>query len=204
MNKRYIDFVPTSQKKSVETGASAGAGAYRAMPQKQAGVGKQRVSMGARVGVRKAASAGERVSAQPKMQARVKAGMQPKPQTRAAAHPKAAVISGSAFYESRTVEYGPSGLSIDDEQRLGVIENLNEKFVSKDVEKRPLSDGKPLPEKDQAKEAKAKRLIGRKHRGGNEKHCLWKSLWKNLRKSPRRRKRPTMCRNRHSSIRKRW
>ncbi|MBO4813117.1 hypothetical protein J5491_03140 [Candidatus Saccharibacteria bacterium] len=196
MNKRYIDFVPTSQKKSVETGASAGAGAYRAMPQKQAGAGRQRVSTGVRKVVRSSAQTNVRpkaqASAQPRMQAKARVQVQPKVQTKAvqprATHPKAAAVSESTFYESRMMEYSPSGLSIDDDQKLGVIENLNEKFVSKDVEKRPLSDGKPLPEKDQAKEAKSKRLIGRKHRGSNEKQPVEKSVENSVEKPEEKKK----------------
>ena len=87
-------------------------------------------------------------------------------------------MASSAIYESRTVQYGPSGLSIDDGQALGVIENLNERFVSKDVEKRPLGDGKPLPEKDLAKEAKSKKLIGRRRKNEAAKQPVEKPVEK--------------------------
>lgn len=184
MNKRYIDFVPTGQKKTVKTAstvksgttgaAKASAAPYRAMPQSGAGVARQRVATHTRSRIQ-AGTRANQAGAQ-KAQAGIRAAQAKAQATRSAqaatraarpvqlAQPKAAATASSVVYESRTVQYGPSGLSIDEEQTLGVIENLNEKFVSKDVEKRPLSDGKPLPEKDLAKEAKSKRLLGRKHK----------------------------------------
>ena len=198
MNKRYIDFVPTGQKKTVKSAsatkssttgtAKAGvartdAATYRAIPRSSAGATRQRGT----IGVRSKAQAGARVakpgartvragaSAQASAQVRTQA-TRVKAQTTRPAQPKATVVASSAIYESRAVQYGPSGLSIDESQSLGVIENLNEKFVSKDVEKRPLSDGKPLPEKDLAKEAKSKRLLGRRHKNEAVKQPVEKSV----------------------------
>lgn len=60
-----------------------------------------------------------------------------------------------------------TGFAIQDKGRLGEVEDLNPRFVNVDVPKRPLSDGSERkivsqpPAKNDAKEAKSKRLIGR-------------------------------------------
>ncbi len=60
--------------------------------------------------------------------------------------------------------------SVKDEPNFGVIEEMNSKFVSTTVEKRPLSDGTPLPQPRvaDAKEAKSRKLVGRKLRKTKE------------------------------------
>ena len=187
MNKRYIDFVPTGQKKPVKTASTVKSGAtkasaatYRAMPQSSTGVARQRVAAHARTRTQ-AGTQATQTEAQ-KAQARARAAQAKAQAVRRATRPAQPVqpkaTATASIYESRTVQYGPSGFSIDDEQRLGVIENLNEKFVSKDVEKRPLSDGKPLPEKDLAKEAKSKRLLGRRHKNEAAKQPVEKPVEK--------------------------
>lgn len=56
--------------------------------------------------------------------------------------------------------------SVKDDPKFGVIEELNTRFVSTSVEKRPLGDGTPLPQpkREEAKDVKAKKLVGRRFR----------------------------------------
>lgn len=183
----------TSSAKVV--GGAKAAAPYRALPQNNAGATRQRTS----VGVRGRAQAGARAAARPTQSsrpvrsaqsARSAQSVQTPRMTQSARSaqpkPRAAVVTSSAVYESRTVQFAPSGLSIEDEPMLGVIENLNEKFVSKDVEKRPLSDGKPLPEKDLAKEAKSKRLLGRRHKNEVAKQPVENPVEKSAEKEVRK------------------
>lgn len=55
-----------------------------------------------------------------------------------------------------------NGLSMRGTPELGVIQDLNTKFVGAEVEKRPLGESKPIKKENTVTEAKSKRLVGRK------------------------------------------
>lgn len=69
--------------------------------------------------------------------------------------------------QTRTMQGNMGGFAIRDDAKLGEVEDLNPKFVKTDVPKRPLGDGSARKTaiqqtaKDEAKEVKSKRLIGR-------------------------------------------
>ncbi len=134
MNRRYIDFVPSKPM------------------EKKASIGSERAVRETRV-VRETKVVYRSVPTK-KAEPAVKTRPAVKPVARPVAKPATMPVMKTS------VKAGASGFSIKNEPKLGVIEDLQPKFIKTEVEKRPLSDGKV--KKDTAKEAKAKKISLRK------------------------------------------
>ena len=153
MNKRYIDFVPTGKTKSV-TGNTA---------KKEQ---QSRVAMAFRE-TQHSRTGQSQVSQTQRVQAQAVGSRARQSQVPQSVNPRQEVIRRTAAASSSTVNRsvsssGKIGFSAESGAALGVIEDLNTKFVSKEVEKRPLGGEKPQLKKSEIKEVKAKKLIGRK------------------------------------------
>ena len=145
MNRRYMDFVPS---KPMEKTASMGS---------ERAVHKTRVVRETKVVYKSVPAKKTESVAKVRPAAKPIAKLAAKPVAKPAAMP---VIKTSA-------KPGASGFSIKNEPKLGVIEDLQPKFIKTEVEKRPLSDGKV--KKDVVKEAKAKKIGLRKKPKNAEK-----------------------------------
>lgn len=145
MNRRYIDFVPS---KPMEKKTSAGS---------ERTVRETRVVRETKViykatPAKKAAPAAKPVA---------------KPAVKPVARPVVKPAAKPVAKASVSAKAGASGFSIKNEPKLGVVEDLQPKFIRTEVEKRPLSDGKVR--KDTLKEAKAKKIGLRKRLKNTEK-----------------------------------
>ncbi len=138
MNKRYIDFVPTKGAESNNAKA------------KTAKVSDARVS-----GVKT-----ERTIARRVVTNRVSA----------TTHTKKTGVAYRSMPETPRTESRKTkrGLREDDGLELGVIEDLGTRFVSSEIEKRPLG-GNRSAQKEEVKEIKSRKLLGRRvKKTGNE------------------------------------
>lgn len=151
MNKRYIDFVPASGARN--------ANAKGAEPKGVKAGAASRVGMSSS-NVRSASVSSTRVSnagsARGTSNARV---IRNTTQVQ-----KAEVVYRSMPEAPRaTARRVKRGINPDDDLQLGVIEDLNTKFVSSEVEKKPLGSAQTVKGSD-LKEVKSRRLLGRKSR----------------------------------------
>ena len=165
MNRKYIDFVPANktevevpkEKTTVKVSKkTVTQGAYRALPQSSEAV-------------RMARPAKVRAESVTRVRTETVSMVRTKPRVQTLARPK----SSDSF---------EAGFSLNNEPALGVIEDLNTKFVSNEVEKRPLGGNNPLLRQNDTKDAKAiksKKLIGRKAK----KQAVNKPVEKSVEKS---------------------
>ena len=148
MNKRYIDFVPTKGASDKEVKVKA----------TRASVSSTRTRSVATSG-----TSAKKVETKVVM-ARSTQVSNSKQAVRIGQSRKTSVVYRSmpetSQASSRKVK---RGLRMDDDSGLGVIEDLNTKFVKNEIEKRPLGGTRPVV-KDELKVAKSKKLLGRRMR----------------------------------------
>ncbi|MDO4747020.1 MAG: hypothetical protein Q4A70_01600 [Candidatus Saccharibacteria bacterium] len=145
MNKRYIDFVPTSGARN--------ANAKGAEPK---GV---KASTASRVGMSSSNVRSASVSS-----ARINGAGNARVIRSTSQVQKTEVVYRSMPEAPRaTARRVKRGINPDDDLQLGVIEDLNTKFVSSEVEKKPLGSAQAKKGSD-LKEVKSRRLLGRKSR----------------------------------------
>lgn len=181
MNKRYIDFVPSNNVKAARTGRR-GAAVHVEMPEAQPAARRaapSRNTTAGRVVRRETSGVVENLreteivdlgmpvrrevvnSTRTRMPAAKSVRSNTGTSVRTSVGTRASVNAGASRTSSSTgrVVGAPA---------LGVVEDLNGKFVKTDVPKRPLSDGKGVTAREAAKAkkeleaAKSKRLIGRR------------------------------------------
>ena len=144
MNKRYMDFVPASGVRNTNV---KGAESRLA---KASGTGRASVRS---TNVRSASVSSARVSDGNARVIRSTAQVQ-----------KTEVVYRSMPEAPRaTARRVKRGINPNDDLQLGVIEDLNTKFVSSEVEKKPLGSTQAVKGSD-LKEVKSRRLLGRRSR----------------------------------------
>ena len=154
MNKRYIDFVPTNNRKVSRNGRKSEI--HVQMPS-------------AELSVRR--SVARETTERKTTRSDVRRATEVSPQVRKAS-PRNMVTQTL----HREIGVGNRRTSVPrNTPALGVIEDLNSKFVKTDVPKRPLSEGTKagVPKQSRGKSdlevAKARRLVGRKAKKSSEK-----------------------------------
>lgn len=145
MNKRYIDFVPASGARKTNT---------KGVEPKEA-----KASTTGRVGASSSNVRSARVSS-----ARVSDAGNARVVRSTAQAQKTEMVYRSMPEVPRTAARRVKrGINPDGDLQLGVIEDLNAKFVSSEVEKKPLGSAQAGIGSD-LKEVKSRRLLGRKNR----------------------------------------